>query len=135
SCPSITGRTCRAAICFAVAGLGKRYGSIQMNKLVLMPIAVVCIITSSVVFAQKAKAPAEGKPAPAKSSKSDEQTLRDAVVSFVNKYDAHKADDVAALFASYARMVFADGTEVNGRDEIKQSFEAAFTASPKSAIS
>ena len=38
---------------------------------------------------------------------------------------------MAALFAADARMVFADGTEVNGRDQIKQSFEAAFRRQPQ----
>ncbi len=55
--------------------------------------------------------------------------------AFVEQYNAHKADAVAALFAADARMVYANGTEVNGRDEIKQSFEEAFTSSPKIAMS
>jgi uncharacterized protein (TIGR02246 family) len=65
----------------------------------------------------------------------DEQQIRQGVVAFVEQYNAHNADAVTALFASDARMVFADGTEVNGRDEIKQSFEVAFAESPKCAVS
>jgi len=106
-----------------------------MNKAVLPLLVVLCVVTAPFVFAQRAKPPAERNPADARSAKGDEQILRDAVVNFVKKYDNHKADEVAALFAPDARMVFADGTEVNGRDEIKQSFDEAFTARPKSAIS
>ena len=65
----------------------------------------------------------------------DEQQIRQGVVAFVEQYNAHKADAVAALFAADARMVFRDGTEVNGREEIKQSFEQAFKDSPKTAVS
>src|SRR5262252_4448601 len=46
----------------------------------------------------------------------DEQQIRQGVVAFVEQYNAHKADAVTALFAADARMVFADGTEVNGRE-------------------
>jgi len=65
----------------------------------------------------------------------DEQQIRAAVVAFVEKYNAHQAAEVAALFAADARMVFADGSEVNGRDEIQQSFAAAFQENPKTALS
>jgi len=65
----------------------------------------------------------------------DEQQIRQGVVAFVEQYNAHKADAVAALFAADARMVFRDGTEVNGREEITQSFEEAFSENPKTAIS
>lgn len=65
----------------------------------------------------------------------DEDQIRKGVVAFVEQYNAHKADAVTALFAADARMVFADGTEVNGRDEIKQSFEVAFKENPKTAVS
>jgi uncharacterized protein (TIGR02246 family) len=65
----------------------------------------------------------------------DEQLIRQGAVAFVEQYNAHKADALAALFAPDARMVFGDGTEVNGLEEIKQSFEEAFSASPKGAIS
>jgi uncharacterized protein (TIGR02246 family) len=65
----------------------------------------------------------------------DEQQIRQAVVAFVEQFNAHKPDALAALFAPDARMVLRDGTEINGRDAIKQSFEAAFGESPKSAVS
>jgi uncharacterized protein (TIGR02246 family) len=65
----------------------------------------------------------------------DEQQIRQSVVAFVKHYNAHKVDELAALFAPDARMVFRDGSEVNGTDEIKQSFADAFAQSPKSAIS
>jgi uncharacterized protein (TIGR02246 family) len=65
----------------------------------------------------------------------DEQQIRQGVVAFVEQYNAHKADAVAALFAADARMVFRDGTEVNGREEVKQSFEEAFKDNPKTAVS
>ncbi len=65
----------------------------------------------------------------------DQQQIEQGVTQFVEQYNAHKADAVAALFAADARMVFRDGSEVNGREEIKQSFEEAFAAAPKTAIS
>jgi uncharacterized protein (TIGR02246 family) len=65
----------------------------------------------------------------------DEQQIRRAVVAFVEQYNAHKPSELAALFAPDARMVFADGSEVNGGEEIKQSFEEAFEANPKAAVS
>jgi uncharacterized protein (TIGR02246 family) len=65
----------------------------------------------------------------------DEQQIRQGVIAFVEQYNAHKADAVAALFAPDARMVFANGTEVNGHDEIKQSFEEEFKENPKVAVS
>src|SRR5262245_33472819 len=65
----------------------------------------------------------------------DEQQRRQGVVAFVEQCNAHKADAVTALFAPDARMVFADGTEVNGREEIKRSFEEAFKENPKCAVS
>ncbi|MCI0362078.1 MAG: SgcJ/EcaC family oxidoreductase [Planctomycetaceae bacterium] len=65
----------------------------------------------------------------------DEQQVRQSVVAFVERYNAHQAAELAALFAQDARMVYRDGTEVNGRDEIKQSFEAAFQDSPKGSVS
>ncbi len=65
----------------------------------------------------------------------DEQQIRQGVIAFVEQYNAHQADAVAALFAADARMVFADGTEVNGREEIQQSFEDAFKENPKVAVS
>jgi uncharacterized protein (TIGR02246 family) len=65
----------------------------------------------------------------------DEQAIRKAVVAFVELYNDHNADGVAALFAPDARMTFRDGTEVNGREEIKQTFVKAFETTPKAAVS
>lgn len=65
----------------------------------------------------------------------DEQQIRQAVVAFVEQYNAHKSAEVSALFAPDARMVYRDGTELNGRDEIKRSFDEAFASNPKIAMS
>jgi uncharacterized protein (TIGR02246 family) len=74
--------------------------------------------------------------APGQSSANlDDQLLRQAVVAFVDRYNAHNADGLVALFAPDARMVLRDGTELNGHEELKQSFLAAFEASPKGALS
>jgi uncharacterized protein (TIGR02246 family) len=73
--------------------------------------------------------------APAGTASPDDQPIRQSVVAFVEQYNAHKAAEVAALFAADARMVYADGTELNGREEIQQSFEDAFQANPKISVS
>src|SRR5204862_6804638 len=65
----------------------------------------------------------------------DELQIREGVVAYVEQYNAHKGEQLAALFAPDAKMVFRDGTEVNGRDEIRRSFEEAFRQSPKVAVS
>lgn len=65
----------------------------------------------------------------------DEQQLRNAVVKFVELYNAHKAKDMAALFAPDARMVYRDGTVINGAEAIAKSLEDAFEDDPKCAIS
>lgn len=80
-------------------------------------------------LAQQPKAAA----APAVSA--DEQQVRQGVTAFVEQFNAHKADAVAALFRPDARMTLRDGTQFDGRDEIKKSFEAAFADTPKCAIS
>lgn len=127
-----------------------------MNRLQTPRFALSALLTvavAAIVFAQQpkapptAKAPAANTPATPKAQatakaqvsptgvSADEQQIRQGVVAFVEQYNAHKADAVTALFAADARMVFSDGTEVNGSEEIKQSFEEAFSASPKTAIS
>lgn len=65
----------------------------------------------------------------------DEKQIRTAVVGFVDQYNNHKADAVAALFAPSARMMFADGTEVNGREEIQKTFADVFATRPQTLIS
>src|SRR5690349_17722379 len=94
---------------------------------------VLALNVASFASAQTKLTPS--KPAVARPKDSpDEQQLRQSIVKFVELYNAHKAGDIAALFAADARVVFRDGTEVNGREEITQSFETAFDAGPKSAI-
>ena len=96
---------------------------IHFLRLVLAACFVVTAIASAI--AQQPKSAAiEG------AVSADEQQIRNAVVAFVEQYNAHNAEGVTALFATDARMTFRDGTEVNGHDEIKQSFEQAFAASP-----
>jgi uncharacterized protein (TIGR02246 family) len=65
----------------------------------------------------------------------DEKQIREAIVSFVERYNAHKADQIAELFMTDARVTFADGTQVNGREEVKASFEEAFRERPKGKVS
>ena len=93
-------------------------------------LAAILALSADAAFSQQVKAPAidDGLSA-------DERQIRQAVAAFVEQYNAHRADAVAALFASDARMVLRNGTEVDGRDAIKESFEEAFTESPQAAIS
>lgn len=94
-----------------------------------LPLSLVLALAPC-AFAQVAStfapAPAVGK---------DEEVVRQGVVAFVQSYNAHQVDTLAALFAPDARMIFRDGTEVDGREQIKKTFEAAFQASPKSKLS
>jgi uncharacterized protein (TIGR02246 family) len=100
-----------------------------MKRLAHTTILLLLVIGAGAI-AQQAKAPSD-----ATGTEKDEQQLRDSVDAFVTLYNDHKADEVAALFAPDSRMVFRDGSEVNGREEIKASFDEAFRASPKTAIS
>jgi uncharacterized protein (TIGR02246 family) len=75
------------------------------------------------------------RPAATTAAAADEQKIKQGITAFVEQFNAHKADGVTALFAPDARMIFRDGTEVNGREEIKKSFEEAFAAGPKSSVS
>jgi uncharacterized protein (TIGR02246 family) len=93
-------------------------------------ILLLSLVVGAGALAQQAKAPQD-----AKAPDRDEQVIRDSVEAFVKSYNDHKSDEVTALFAPDSRMVFRDGSEVNGRDEIKESFDEAFKVSPKSAIS
>jgi uncharacterized protein (TIGR02246 family) len=101
-----------------------------MNRFASLILLLCVVVAGAFVFAQQASTPAVSKGAI-----TDEEQIRDSAVAFVEKYNAHKADEVAALFAPDSRMVFADGSEVNGRDELKQTFEEAFAENPKTAIS
>jgi uncharacterized protein (TIGR02246 family) len=100
-----------------------------MKRLAYLIILLLMVVGAG-ALAQQVKAPAD-----ANGTDRDEEVLRESVEAFVKSYNDHKADEVTALFAPDSRMVFRDGSEVNGRDEIKDSFEEAFKASPKSAIS
>jgi uncharacterized protein (TIGR02246 family) len=95
-----------------------------------LAVSLVALLAACASAQQPSKvAKAESPPS------SDEQAIRQAVVAFVESYNGHKVDELAALFAVDARMTFRDGAEVNGTDEIKQTFEQAFAATPKGAIS
>lgn len=88
------------------------------------------------LYAQQPKPPVLAPAAPTAAAPSaDELQIRKAVVAFVELYNAHKVEPLVALFAADARMTLRDGTELNGRDAIKQSFEEAFATSPKGAVS
>jgi len=100
-----------------------------MKRLAYTILLLLLVVVAGAV-GQQAKAPTD-----AKAPNADEQVLRNSVEAFVKLYNEHKAGDVAALFAPDARMVYRDGSEVNGREEIKESFDEAFQASPKSAVS
>jgi uncharacterized protein (TIGR02246 family) len=65
----------------------------------------------------------------------DEQQIRQSVVKYVELYNAHQSAALAELYAADARMVFRDGTEINGREEIAKAIDANFTEFPKSALS
>lgn len=93
-------------------------------------VVLLALMSQYGALAQQPRSPSTGPAIGA-----DERQIRQGVVDFVEQYNAHKADAVVALFATDARMVFRDGTEVNGREEIQQSFEGAFRDYPKSAMS
>ncbi len=101
-----------------------------MNRFVSVILLSFLGMSAIGTLAQQRNAPAETK-----QSNADEEQIRTSVVAFVEQYNAHKPDALAALFAPDARMVFQDGSEVNGRDEIKATFDEAFFDSPKVAVS
>ena len=103
-----------------------------MNRSFSLSLACAALLAVAAASAM-AQQPAVTKSEPAPSA--DQQQIEKSAEDFVQQYNAHKPDALAALFAPDARMVFADGTEVNGRDEIKQTFEDAFQQTPKVAIS
>jgi uncharacterized protein (TIGR02246 family) len=102
-----------------------------MAQLRLRPFLFLAMFSLAAVT----RALAQQSPASATDVSADEQQIRAAIIAFVKEYNAHQADKVAALFAPDARMVFRDGTEVNGTAEIKQAFEEEFAQRPKAAIS
>ena len=90
---------------------------------------VLLLLAAQTALTQQPRTPA------AAGTSADEEQIRKAVVEFVDLYNAHKTAELAALFAADARVVYRDGSEENGRDEIKQSFEEAFKANPKMSTS
>lgn len=101
-----------------------------MTRIVYAAFFAVLVIVGAASLAQQKNGPVDAKP-----SNADEQQIREGVMAFVKQYNAHSTEKLAALFAPDARMVFHDGTEVNGHEEIQQSFEETFADSPKVAIS
>jgi uncharacterized protein (TIGR02246 family) len=101
-----------------------------MKRLAYTIVLLMLVAIGAAAIAQQGKAPAD-----AKGPNRDEQQLRESVEAFVRLYNDHKADELAALFATDARMTYRDGTQVDGRDEIRESFEEAFRDSPKAAVS
>jgi uncharacterized protein (TIGR02246 family) len=94
---------------------------------------VTLALVAPVIAAAQAQPPTNG--ASAADVSPDEQQVRKSVVDFVELYNAHKADELAALFSDDASMVYRDGSEDHGREEIRQSFAASFEENPKAAIS
>jgi uncharacterized protein (TIGR02246 family) len=92
-------------------------------------VAVAVIVQFSALAQPAADSDAEGK------LSEDERQIRQGVIDFVELYNAHNLEKLTNLFAADARFVARDGSESNGRDEIKQSFEEAFSASPQGKIS
>ncbi len=130
-------------LCFPHFGTSLAIGMCVSSRLPLedsMIRGVILSVALHMTFATHTCVWGQATPvAPQKKSTStnsaDEQVVRQSVVKFVELYNAHKPDDLAALFANDARMVFRDGSEVNGRSEIAASFDSAFSVDPKCAIS
>ena len=66
---------------------------------------------------------------------SDEQAIAQAADKFVAAYNGKQASTMAGLFGPNARIEEADGTIVEGREQIEAAFAALFAANPKAAIS
>ena len=100
---------------------------------------VVRLCLAGLIVVSGAASALAQRPAPlakaANTISADELAIRKAVAAFVEQYNAHNSEALAALFAPDARMIFRDGTEVNGREQIKQAFDQAFADSPKGAVS
>jgi uncharacterized protein (TIGR02246 family) len=91
-------------------------------------LVTLALLVASPALAQQAPPTGAGASA-------DEQAVRKGVLAFVQHYNAHNVDALAALFAPDARMIYRDGTEVSGLDEIKLSFAEAFRERPLTAVS
>jgi uncharacterized protein (TIGR02246 family) len=99
----------------------------------LLLVVVIVVLAAQTIAVTQQPSPQSDAAGPALSA--DEQAIREGVIQFVEQYNAHKSDAVATLFAPDARMIFSDGTEVNGREEIQQTFQEAFEQNPNSAVS
>jgi uncharacterized protein (TIGR02246 family) len=96
---------------------------------------ILLLATLAIAFVVERGVAQQPRPAAAPAISADEQQVRQGVVAFVEQFNAHKADALVELFRPDARMTLRDGTQFDGRDELKKSFEAAFAEQPKCAIS
>jgi uncharacterized protein (TIGR02246 family) len=64
----------------------------------------------------------------------DEKAIQAATASFVKAYNAGDAKAIAALFTDDAESIDEDGTQVQGRQAIGNSFAETFAASPGSKM-
>ena len=65
----------------------------------------------------------------------DEEAIQQAAVSYVDAYGNKDAAAIAELFGADARLEYADGAVVEGREEIQAVFEEEFSENPKAALS
>lgn len=101
-----------------------------MLRWLLRP-ALVLVIGCLTFAARSALA----QPADAAAPSPDEDAIQQAAVKFVEAYGKKDAAAIAALFGPEARLEQADGTLVEGREEIQAAFQAEFEANPKAALS
>ena len=64
-----------------------------------------------------------------------DDVIHQAAIKFVSAYNDKDAAAIAGLFADRARIEEADGTVVEGREQIEAAFSEAFEANPDAAIS
>src|SRR4051812_27469014 len=119
----------RTAWNLLASSIGEEQTMMSVHYPRIIAVIALLLVAASRLVAQQPKATAEA------ALSADEKQIRQAVIAFAERYNAHKAADVAALFAPDARVVYRDGSEANGREEIKQGFEEVFRESPKAAIS
>jgi len=65
----------------------------------------------------------------------DEEAVRSAAVKFVEAYNAHDAEGVAALFGPKAQVEDEAGEVLEGREAIHEAYADEFASSPKCMIS
>lgn len=100
----------------------------RLSKAMLF--AVACLASTALAIAQQPNESGSDD-----SLSPDEVQIRKSVIAFVEQYNAHDADKLAGLFATDARMVFQDGTEVNGTAQIEQAFADEFAERSQAAVS